>query len=207
MWADRAAGESQRHGTFTARGSSRAIATTRSSPTRAGQTRRTAEARPSSPRRDRRTRSVDLKYGVGLNHAPLCPGPGAANGAWLAVQVLDVANQRKLAGRARIGLAEGIVTTKTLRRRLFALAGRLTRLCSCSSRAVCRRGGDLGRQLHRRPRPAAGDPAPDLTPLGLAELLLRLPGASVACSSASRWPPGGRRRRPVKPSRLCDDRS
>ena len=30
-------------------------------------------------------------------------------------------------GTARIGLAEGIVTTKTLRRRLFALAGRLTR--------------------------------------------------------------------------------
>jgi len=28
---------------------------------------------------------------------------------------------------ARIGLGEGIVTTKTLRRRLFALAGRLTR--------------------------------------------------------------------------------
>ena len=36
--------------------------------------------------------------------------------------------QRKLARwTARIGLAEGIVTTKTLRRRLFALAGRLTR--------------------------------------------------------------------------------
>lgn len=28
---------------------------------------------------------------------------------------------------ARIGLGEGIVTTKTLRRRLFGLAGRLTR--------------------------------------------------------------------------------
>ena len=28
---------------------------------------------------------------------------------------------------ARLGLGEGIVTTKTLRRRLFALAGRLTR--------------------------------------------------------------------------------
>lgn len=28
---------------------------------------------------------------------------------------------------ARIGLGAGIVTTKTLRRRLFALAGRLTR--------------------------------------------------------------------------------
>lgn len=28
---------------------------------------------------------------------------------------------------ARIGLGEGIVTTKTLRRRLFSLAGRLTR--------------------------------------------------------------------------------
>ena len=28
---------------------------------------------------------------------------------------------------ARLGLGEGIVTTKTLRRRLFSLAGRLTR--------------------------------------------------------------------------------
>ena len=51
----------------------------------------------------------DLKYGVGLNHMP--SGRFAANGAWLA----------------RIGLGEQMVTTKTLRRRVFALARRIIR--------------------------------------------------------------------------------
>jgi hypothetical protein len=64
----------------------------------------------------------DLKYGVGLNHLP--SGRFAANGAWLAVQVL-AHNLARWTGR--LGLGEGIVTTKTLRRRLFSLAGRLTR--------------------------------------------------------------------------------
>jgi len=64
----------------------------------------------------------DLKYGVGLNHLP--SGKFAANGAWLAVGVMTHNLAR---WTARIGLAAGIVTTKTLRRRLFALAGRLTR--------------------------------------------------------------------------------
>ena len=64
----------------------------------------------------------DLKYGVGLNHMP--SGCFAANGAWLAVQVMAHNLAR---WTARIGLGEQIVTTKTLRRRFFALAGRLTR--------------------------------------------------------------------------------
>ena len=64
----------------------------------------------------------DLKYGVGLNHMP--SGRFAANGAWLAVQVMAHNLAR---WTARIGLGERIVTTKTLRRRVFALAGRLTR--------------------------------------------------------------------------------
>jgi hypothetical protein len=64
----------------------------------------------------------DLKYGVGLNHLP--SGKFAANGAWLAVQVIAHNLAR---WTARIGLDEGIVTTKTLRRRLFGLVGRLTR--------------------------------------------------------------------------------
>ena len=64
----------------------------------------------------------DLKYGVGLNHLP--SGRFAANGAWLAVQVMAHNLAR---WTARIGLGEQIVTTKTLRRRIFALAGRLTR--------------------------------------------------------------------------------
>ena len=64
----------------------------------------------------------DLKYGVGLNHLP--SGRFAANGAWLAVQAMAHNLAR---WTARIGLGEQIVTTKTLRRQVFALAGRLTR--------------------------------------------------------------------------------
>ena len=64
----------------------------------------------------------DLKYGVGLNHLP--SGRFAANAAWLAVQVIAHNLAR---WTARLGLGEGVVTTKTLRRRCFALAGRLTR--------------------------------------------------------------------------------
>jgi hypothetical protein len=64
----------------------------------------------------------DLKHGMALNHLP--SGRFAANGAWLAVQVMahNVARWT-----SRIGLGTGIVTTKTLRRRLFGLPGRLTR--------------------------------------------------------------------------------
>ena len=51
----------------------------------------------------------DLKYGVGLNHLP--SGPFAANGAWLAVQVIAHNLAR---WTARIGLGEQLVTTKTL---------------------------------------------------------------------------------------------
>ena len=64
----------------------------------------------------------DLKYGVGLNHMP--SGRFAANGAWPAVQVMAHNLAR---WTARIGLGDQAVTTKTLRRRFFALAGRLTR--------------------------------------------------------------------------------
>ena len=51
-------------------------------------------------------------------------GKIAACGAWLAVQVIAHNLARST---ARIGLREGIVTTKTLRRRPFSLPGRLTR--------------------------------------------------------------------------------
>ena len=64
----------------------------------------------------------DLKHGMGLNHLP--SGRFAANGAWLAVQVMAHNLAR---WTARLGLGAGIVTAKTLRRRLFSLAGRITR--------------------------------------------------------------------------------
>ena len=64
----------------------------------------------------------DLKYGVGLNHLP--SGRFPTNGAWLAVQVMAHNLAR---WTTRIGLGEPMATTKTLRRRFFALAGRITR--------------------------------------------------------------------------------
>ena len=64
----------------------------------------------------------DLKYGVGLNHLP--SGRFAANAAWMAIQVV-AHNLARWVGR--IGLGEQVVTTGTLRRRLFSLPGRLTR--------------------------------------------------------------------------------
>ena len=64
----------------------------------------------------------DLKYGVGLNHMP--SGRFAANAAWLAIQVMAHNLAR---WTARTGLGEQVVTTKTLRRRFFSLAGRITR--------------------------------------------------------------------------------
>ena len=64
----------------------------------------------------------DLKYGVGLNHLP--SGRFPANATWLAVQVM----RHNLARwTAHIGMGEQLATTKTLRRRFFSLAGRLTR--------------------------------------------------------------------------------
>ena len=64
----------------------------------------------------------DLKYGVGLNHLP--SGRFPANAAWLAVQIIAHNLAR---WTTRIGLGEPVATTKTLRRRFFSLAGRITR--------------------------------------------------------------------------------
>ena len=64
----------------------------------------------------------DLKYGVGLNHLP--SGRFPANAAWLAVQTMAHNLAR---WTARLGLGEPVATTKTLRRRCFSLAGRITR--------------------------------------------------------------------------------
>jgi len=63
----------------------------------------------------------DLKYGVGLNHLP--SGRFGANAAWLAFNGVAHNLARWL---AQLGL-DLVATTKTLRRRLFAIAGRLTR--------------------------------------------------------------------------------
>ena len=65
----------------------------------------------------------DLKYGVGLNHFP--SGRFAANAAWLALNVL-AHNLARWVSRLGLG-GPRLLTTKTLRRRLFSLPGRLTR--------------------------------------------------------------------------------
>ncbi len=64
----------------------------------------------------------DLKYGVGLNHLP--SGRFGANAAWLGLTVIGH-NLSRWVGR--IGLDQPLVCHKTLRRRYFALPGRLTR--------------------------------------------------------------------------------
>ena len=71
---------------------------------------------------------------MGLNHLP--SGRFLANGAWLAVQSLPRTRYGVMAHNlarwtARIGLGEAVVTTKTLRRRFFSLAGRITRKTRC----------------------------------------------------------------------------
>ena len=77
--------------------------------------------RPPPPRRDREChRGPEVRRGT--NHLP--SGRFPANAAWLAVQVMAHNLGR---WTARIGLGEQVVTTKTLRRRFFSLAGRLTR--------------------------------------------------------------------------------
>ena len=59
---------------------------------------------------------------MGLNH--LASGRFAANGAWLETQAIA----RKLARwTSGIGLGGQLVPARTLRRRFFSLAGRLTR--------------------------------------------------------------------------------
>ena len=99
----------------------------------------------------------DLKYGVGLNHMP--SGRFAANGAWLAVQVMAHNLAR---WTARIGLGEQIVTTKTLRRRVFALAGRITRSARRLTLHLPRRW-PWEEPVQPRPGPAASHSTPSLT--------------------------------------------
>ena len=99
----------------------------------------------------------DLKYGVGLNHLP--SGRFAANAAWLAVQVMAHNLAR---WTARIGLGEQVVTTKTLRRRFFSLAGRLTRKARRLTLHLPQRW-PLGKPVQSRPGKIPRPAAPNLT--------------------------------------------
>ena len=78
-------------------------------------------SRPSPPRRDRERHP---RPQVRRRTEPSPSGRFAANGAWLAVQVMAHNLAR---WTARIGLGEQVVTTKTLPTTVLLLAGRLTR--------------------------------------------------------------------------------
>ena len=86
-------------------------------------------------------------------------GRFAANGAWLAVQVMAHNLAR---WTARIGLGEQIVTTKTLRRRFFGLAGRITRSARRLTLHLPQRW-PWETQVQPRPGTAARPATPSLT--------------------------------------------
>ena len=96
----------------------------------------------------------DLKYGVGLNHLP--SGRFPANAAWLAVQVIAHNLAR---WTTRIGLGEQLATTKTLRRRFFSLAGRITHKARRLTLHLAQ-GWPLGNPLQQRPGPTARPASP-----------------------------------------------
>ena len=127
----------------------------------------------------------DLKYGVGLNHMP--SGRFAANGAWLAVQVMAHNLAR---WTARIGLGEQIVTTKTLRRRGLR-PGRTAHPLGTPPHPASATALALGNPVQSRPDPAASHSTPNLTapvrqcpqrPLQLAPVR----SASASCRVLSR---------------------
>jgi hypothetical protein len=64
----------------------------------------------------------ELKYGVGLNHLP--SGRFGANAAWLALNLIAHNLMRWI---GRLGLQDGSLNAKTLRRRLFSVPARLVR--------------------------------------------------------------------------------
>ena len=133
----------------------------------------------------------DLKYGVGLNHLP--SGRFAANGAWLAVQVIAHNLAR---WTARLGLGEGIVTTRTLRRGEALALG-----WPVGSRALATTGATAPGLT---PAHSAG-PAPRLapacprTPRAPSRPRPQRPRAALSDGSSLRPAPGAARRTPPRP--------
>ena len=99
----------------------------------------------------------DLKYGVGLNHMP--SGRFAANGAWLAVQVMAHNLAR---WTARIGLGEQIATTKTLPAAVL-LPSRTAHPLGTPPHPASATALALGNPVQSRPGTAASDSTPSLT--------------------------------------------
>ena len=143
----------------------------------------------------------DLKHGVGLNHLP--SGRFPANGAWLAVQVMAHNLAR---WTARIGLGEQVVTTKTLRRRFFSIAGRLTRSARrltlhlpqrwpWENQFSCALADCAPFPCQPDGAPSAPDPSTG-QPLGLSRKLM----PAQPASATSGMPPGRFRRPPPLPA-------
>ena len=99
----------------------------------------------------------DLKYGVGLNHLP--SGRFPANAAWLAVQVMAHNLAR---WTSRIGLNEGVVTTKSLRRRSL-FPGRKDHPQGPPTHPASAPALALGNPFHLCPGTAAGHSTARLT--------------------------------------------
>ena len=145
----------------------------------------------------------DLKYGVGLNHLP--SGCFPANAAWLAVQTMAHNLAR---WTTRLGLGEPVATTKTLRRRFFSLAGRLTRKARRLTPASPS-GLALAKPVLQRPGQTARTATPFLTtPAAASDPSARLPNCladlrqvSISASPAAIGTlisPVAWRQRPVK---------
>ena len=86
-------------------------------------------------------------------------GRFAANGAWLAVQVMAHNLAR---WTARIGLGEQIATTKTLRRAVL-LPGRTAHPLGTPPHPAAATAVALGNPVQSRPGTAASDSTPSLT--------------------------------------------
>ena len=111
----------------------------------------------------------DLKHGVGLNHLP--SGRFPANGAWLAVQVLAHNLAR---WTARIGLDEGVVTTKTLPAALL-LPGRTAHPLGPPPHFASATGLALGNPVHSRAGSIASPAIACLTAPTAPDTSTRLP--------------------------------
>ena len=126
----------------------------------------------------------DLKYGVGLNHLP--SGRFPANAAWLAVQVM-AHNLARWTGR--IGLDEGVVTTKSLRRRLFS-PGRKDHSQGPPTHPAFAPALALAKPVQQRPGPIARTATPLLMPPSAFDLSTR---PSRPAPAAPSWSPDGLR--------------
>ena len=135
----------------------------------------------------------DLKYGVGLNHLP--SGRFAANGAWLAVQVMAHNLAR---WTARIGLGEQIVTTRDPPAAVLR-PGRTHHPLGTPPHPASSPALALGNPVQSRLGPAASHSTPGLTAPSATELPTAQP--KVPSNSRPPWSARSSLLRILSPSR------